>query len=84
MDTRRAFSTTAENERIQIPWEMKKSYLKTLISIGYEHITMPWHGASNTSDMRYSPSPYVLDIPPPYILHISSPHAPHMQPPYDP
>ena len=82
-DTRRALSTIDEDKWSQILWEMERLCLGTLMAISYEHITMPWHGAFDASDMRYPPSPYIPHIPSLYILQMSSPHAAHM-PPSDP
>ena len=84
LDTHRALSMTDEDERIQILQEMEKSCLGILMVIGYEHIIIPWYGASDELDMRYTLPPYVLDMPPPYILQMSSLHVSHMPPPYDP
>ena len=57
LDTRRALSTTDEDERIRILREIERLYLETLTMIG----------ASYALDMGYTPSPHASDMPSPCI-----------------
>ena len=68
MDTRHALSMIDEDERIWILREMERLCLETLTVIE----------ASYASDMRYTSSPYISDMPAPCIPQMLSSHAAHM------
>ena len=68
LDTRRALSTTDEDERIRILCEIERTSFKILMAIGVDpYSCAPWHGAVDAPDMRYTPSLYVPHMP---SLHI--------------
>ena len=85
LDTRRALSTTDEDERIQILREIERSCSEILMAIGIEPDSCaPWYGTADTLDMRYTPLPYVPHMPSLHISQISSLHIAQMPPPFDP
>ncbi|XP_073098848.1 uncharacterized protein [Elaeis guineensis] len=85
LDTRRALSTTDEDERIQILREMERTGSGALRAIGVDpHTCAPWYGAVRTPDMSYTPSPYASHMPSPHIPHMSSFDAAQMPPSFHP
>ncbi|XP_073109302.1 uncharacterized protein [Elaeis guineensis] len=85
LDTRRALSTTDEDERIQILREMERTGSGALRAIGVDpHTCAPWYGAVRTPDMSYTPSPYASHMPSPHIPHMSSFDAAQMPPLFHP
>ncbi|XP_073102489.1 uncharacterized protein [Elaeis guineensis] len=85
LDTRRALSTTDEDERIQILREMERTGSRALVAIGVDpHTCAPWYGAVRAPDMSYTPSPYASHMPSPHIPHMSSFDAAQMPPSFHP
>ena len=75
---------TDEDERIRILSEIERTSSKILVATGVDPDSCaPWHGAADTSDMRYMPSPYVLHMPSPYIPQMSSLNAAQMPSSFD-
>ena len=80
LDTRRALSTTDEDELIQILREMERTGSAALVAIGVDpHTCAPWYGAVRAPDMSYTPSPYTSHMPSPHIPHMSSFDAAQMR-----
>ena len=72
LDTRRALSTTDEDERIRILHEIERISFETLVAIGVDpYSCAPWYGVADALDMRYTPLPYVSHMPSPHIPQMS-------------
>ena len=85
LDARRALCTTDEDERIRILREIERISFEILVAIGVDpYSCASWYGAVPTSDMRYTPSPYISHMPSPHISQMSSLNAVQMPPPFDP